>query len=622
MASMIDSPHTTPATSAPLAGAALAGVATTRFAPLAAAEPLRAPRTSGGWKGRIVWLLVAIVVLAAGAWGVKSLMQGLFSSAEQDHIVTHRLTRSELLVTVTEPGNVESAANIDVKAHVAGGSTILWIIADGTEVKKGDLLVRLESSALEDQINQQRIVYERAVASKITAEKEFSAAKIAVQEYIEGNYVKELQIVESQITVALENHRSSENSLEHTTRLARKGYVTPLQLDAQKFAVERAKLDLETARVAKTVLEKFAKVKMIEDLETKRDTNEARMRSEQAACDLEQARLKRLQAQLENCQIMAPQDGMVVYANESSSGSRGGGSSVKIEEGAGVRDQQTIVRLPDLSQMQVRVLVHESKVESLAPGMRAQIRIQDRVFQGEVKNIANQPEPTSFFSANVKEYATYVRLDGAPDNLKPGMTAEVEILAADLKSALAVPVQAVVEQGGKLYCWVHKNGHNERRPVLIGVTNTRDIEIKDGLAEGDLVVLNPRTVIPDARAEVEKDEKVDVTSKFGNHAPRAAGPIATMPTSEGSPPVEKKAGPGKGAGQQPSFTQLDKNSDGKITEDEMPEQMRQYASRMDTNNDGGIDAKEFAAARARRAQQPGAAGGPGASGGPPSEGAR
>src|SRR3569833_2721497 len=297
--------------------------------------PSSAPRPKPKSRGTR-WIVILVVLLGfAGwiAWAASVGMNQFFASNEAQHMLTETVKRGELIVTVVEDGNVESASNIDIKCHVHGGSTILWIVPAGTVVGKGDILVKLDSATIEDQVNAQRILYERAVATRIQAEKEFSAAKVAVQEYIEGTYLKDLQLVEAQIKVAMENLRSAENSLDHTSRLARKGYVTPLQLDAQKFAVDRAKLDLEPANVAKNVLEKFTRGKIIEDLESARDSAEARMRSEQAACDLEGTRLKRLMTQMEQCTITAPQDGMVVYANESSS-SRSGSSGVKIEEGA------------------------------------------------------------------------------------------------------------------------------------------------------------------------------------------------------------------------------------------------------------------------------------------------
>lgn len=564
---------------------------------LFAAPPVHGPRLRR-WSniGRWIALVVVMLLIIGGAWLLAKPIKAWFVGDAQAKILTQRVSRSDLVITVLEDGNIESASNVDIKCEVAGGSVILSIVPDGTLVAKGDKIVELDSSTIEDQINQQKIVFEKAVAARIQVEKELSAAKIAVQEYIEGTFVKEHQAVEAQIKIALENMRSSENSLQHTQRLARKGYVTPLQLEAQRFAVDRAKLDLDTAQTAKTVLEKFTKAKMLEDLQSKRDSAEARWRAEQAACDLEEQRLKRFQTQLEKCVILAPQDGMVIYANEMS-GSRGSSSSqARIEEGAPVRERQSIIRLPDLSQMQVKVLVHESKVEQLAPGQRAQVKLLDRTFQGAVRNVANQPEPSSFFSSNVKEYAAYVRIEGEVKDVRPGMTAEVEILIGERKNVIAVPVQAVVEQGRKTFCWVREAGKIERRPVVIGASSSERIEIKDGLAVGDELLLNPRAAVVEAREDGDADEPVDVNAKFGDG--KQTPPAEAVKESGPTPPAKNDAVK-KVAAAMPSFAELDKNGDKKISRDEAPERMQQSWDRNDTNGDGVIDAGEFAAMRAR-----------------------
>ncbi len=362
-------------------------------------------------------LIVAGVIGVIALVAVLYALKGRPSAGSGGREITQKVIRGNLVIVVTEDGNVESSSNVDVKCEVAGGSTILWLVKDGTRVNEGDDLVRLDSSLIEDQVNSQKIAFAKAQAAKIEAEKTFSSAKIAVQEFIEGNYVQQIQDAEGKITVAMENLRSAENSKQHTDRMARKGYVTNLQAEAQTFAVEQAKINLTSAHTAKTVLEKFTKPKMLVDLESKRDTAEAKMRSEEAAFGLETARLKRLQTQLEKCTINAPHSGMVVYANEA--GGRPGQQTVTIEEGAGVRERQSIIRLPDLAHMQVKCTVHESKVDQLRPGMRARIRIQDRDFQGEVATVANQPEPGNWLSGNVKKYATIVRIDGKDLNLRP-----------------------------------------------------------------------------------------------------------------------------------------------------------------------------------------------------------
>jgi RND family efflux transporter MFP subunit len=586
--------------------------------PRAVLKPTSAPAAPRKRRSRSIrWVLgvLLLVIIAGTVWAATSGLGGLVSHETTLHVLTQKVGRQDLLITVTAAGNVESAKNVDVRCQVAGGSTILWIIPDGSVVKRGDELVRLNSASIEDLVNQQKILYEKAQATRIDAEKMFSAAKLAVQEYIEGTYIKELQTIEGSITIALEGLRSSENSLQHTERMARKGYVTPLQLDAQKFAVERAKLDLAAAQTSKTVLEKFTKAKMLEDLQSARDSAEARMRSEQAACELELTRLKRLMTQLEQCTITAPQDGMVVYANDMTS-SRSS-SQIKIEEGAMVRERQAIVRLPDLSQMQVKVIVHESKVDSIQPGMRAGIELQDRDFHGEVTSVATQPEPTSWMNTSVKEYATTVRIDGHTSGLKPGMTAKVEILVADLKNVLSVPVQAVVELGNNaFYCFVKHGEAVQRRHVTVGQSNSTVVEIKQGLEEGEEVVLNP--TIPASRDDTFTDEHVDVASKFGHSKVKTA---ARGPGKPGMQPREvgpKQPGQPQGAGekrvasaQRPDMMQLDRDGDHKISMEEAPERMREHFPKIDTNHDGSLDAAELMAARSRRGQGPAAADGGG-----------
>jgi multidrug resistance efflux pump len=553
---------------------------------------------------------------------------------------------------VVEDGNVESAHNLDIKCQVAGGSSILWIVKDGSEVKQGDKLVELDASQLDDQINAQRITYEKARSAMVQAEKDYQVAQISVKEYLEGVYKQELQTADAQITIALENLRSAQNVLQHSQRMFRKGYISTLELEGQQFSVQRAQLELDSARTAKDVLENFTKVKTLEDLQSKVETAKAKMESEKAAFALEESRLKRLEDQRVNCSITAPQDGMVVYANEQSSGRFGGQQGPQIEEGATVRERQTLIRLPDLNQMQVKVNVHETKVEQLRPGMRARVRILDRELQGTVTSVANQPEPTSFFSASVKEYGTIVKIDGQPSGLRPGMTAEVEILVAHLKDVLMLPVAAVVEQRGKFFAWVKTLEKTERRPLVLGLSNDRFVELRDGIQENEAVILNPRAVVEEARRSEGEAETTDVTRQFGEAPPDAAAPgtPGTPPRSEGQGPPGGPAGkppgpggpaaeasppggsadspaggpgngpggPGRGPGGGRDLMRFDTDGDGKISKEEASELPDFVFDRIDANSDGVLDKSELEAARQRRGSG-GGFGGPG-SGGPPGGG--
>ncbi len=549
-------------------------------------RPVPPPKSSG-----LVWIglsVGAVLILVIGT-GVFLWVRNVVGGTDLSKLKLHPVSKSDLVVTVVEDGNLESAQNVEIKSRVEGTTTILKIVEDGSRVKKGDVLVELDSAALEEQITQQRIAVNRAEATMVQAEKDLEVAIISKQEYAEGTFRQQLQDAEAQITIALENLRTAENTLAHTERMFRKGYVSKLQLESQQFAVKTAKLNLASAETAKEVLVKYTKPKMLEDLQAQIDAARTRASSEKEAYELELAKLKRLEEQLKNCTIVAPQDGMVVYANERS-GRFGSQQGVQIEEGASVRERQTILRLPDLDRMQVKVNVHESKVEDLAVGMEADIKVQDRTFHGKVVSIASQPEPTSWFSGNIKEYATIVRIDGQPKNLKPGMTAEVTIKVAELKDVLTVPVSAVVEIGDRFYCWVASASGIQRRELKLGLTNDEFVEVKDGVVEGDLVIRNPLAVVPEReRTEIEASEKARA-----DEGTRGGGKSAKSGAGHGA-----KSGGRKKSGRMMDFKQLDKNGDGVVTKDELPERAQGYFDRMDANGDGKIDAQEQEAIRKR-----------------------
>ena len=92
--------------------------------------------------------MVLICLVAAAAWG-STLIPDANPSWEYGPLVTHTIGRSDLAVTVTEQGTLESSDNTEIKCKVRGQSTVIWVIEGGAEVKPGDELVRLDTLALQ-----------------------------------------------------------------------------------------------------------------------------------------------------------------------------------------------------------------------------------------------------------------------------------------------------------------------------------------------------------------------------------------------------------------------------------------------------------------------------------------
>ncbi|MBB74752.1 MAG: hypothetical protein CMJ75_09585 [Planctomycetaceae bacterium] len=534
-----------------------------------------------------------------------------------------KAVKGPLTVTVTEDGNVESGNNVTIKCRVEGGASILEIVEDGAIVSEGDQLVKLDDSSITDNINAQKIAMGKAESAKISAEAKVKVAQINVEEYLKI-FEKDLKDQESNIVIAEENLRSSQNSLEYSERMFQRGYISQLELESSQFAVRRSDLELTSAKTAKEVMEMYTKQKTLTDLESQVAIAETGLKSELAAYELELSKLKRLEDQLENCLIVAPSDGMVVYANKQG---RFGSQGVQIEEGSNVRQLQDILWLPDLDNMQVKVKVHETKVEDLKVGMRAAILIQGNQLQGQVERISNQPESTSWFQGNIKEYATIVKIDGAPGDLKPGMTAEVEIRVDSLEDVIKVPLSSVVEEKGKYHCFIQgADGTSEKRIVEVGLSDETFVEVKNGVEEGDTVIRNPRAIgLVEADTDIQVEEESE-EEKFGDTSgsPRVSDKKKASGKAGGRGGASGRGGSSGGDGGGSSrrggrgwsrLKENDADGDGKISKDEAPENIKRFFDRMDKNKDGFIEESEVGGRRGGSRGSGGSAGGGSAGGG-------
>jgi HlyD family secretion protein len=534
-------------------------------------------------------LVISLAVLASLAFGGWFLMADSFSVKDVPPRM-YEVKLGEFVHEITNRGSVESSSNVEIDCKVrsdkSSGSTILKIIPEGTEVEEGDELVVLDSYPLQKEMLTQQIVCNKSKANVIQSTNVYETAVIAKKEYIEGTYKQEVQTIESEIFVTMENLSRAEEYLKHSRRLFAKRYVTEAQLEADQFAVEKAKKDLAAARTKMAVLGKYTKMKMENQLEAAIRTAEAKLEAATASHDLDVEKLKLLEKQIGNCTILAPQAGQVVYASQSKGHRR---EAVVIEEGAVVREGQAIIRLPDSSKMQVKAAVNEAKVTLVKEGMAAIVRLDafpDVALEGVVDKVNEYPEPPGWGSSSSREYKTTVRIIDKHNDLKPGMTAEVRIQVQRIPKVLNVPVQTIFQHGGKFYCIFYEKGKLKQHEVKIGPSNDKVIVILEGLTAGQKIVHHTAAVRD--KLNLPKEEK---------------------PTNGRLPHIDGKEGsPGKkpGGGSRPKapnlgqiFDRLDKNKNDKIDADEMPPQMKTGMKNADTNGDGAIDRQEMTAAMAR-----------------------
>jgi HlyD family secretion protein len=513
------------------------------------AEPRRQPTLSRqmgrrGITGMFGVTIGALAVLMATGGGVWWWVQHR-GTPDGSNILLHAVEPGDFELTITERGEVESDNVTEVRSLVksnnTAGMSILRIVPEGTQVEKGDFLVELDSSALNADRLTQQISANNAQALVVEAHNNYETAVIAKREYLEGTYVQTRQTAESTVFVAEENLNRAKEYYAYSQKLAAKGYVNQLQLEADRFAVEKAQKELDAANTALNVLDEFTKAKMVMQLESAIRIAEAKWEAAKSSYELEAEKLRDIEDQIAKCTIVAPQAGTVKYAHETD---RHGQQDFIVEEGAVIRERQTIIRLPNADSMVVELTVNESLIQYVRPGLLATISpvgLGDRTFKGTVTKVNQYAEPTGWIRANVKEYKAFVSVDDSTVDLRPGMTASVTIQCARVHDALQVPVQSIYAHGNKAFCFIYDRGDWEAREVKPGPTNDKFFVVEQGLQAGERVALNPRRYV----------DLVSLPKLRPEEAQRAVpqGPTDGLDVqASDQPPAER---PGPGAAPQP-----------------------------------------------------------------------
>ena len=479
------------------------------------------------------WLKVGSLVLVLGATtpGVGLLIQNATSStqpppkdelkaAQIDKLPVFHVKPGKFSVTVLERGSLESSDNHDAYCLVEGTTTIIKILPEGTKVKKGQIVCELDSASLRDRLVNQQIAIKKAERVYQEAKLDREIAELAVREYTEGVYQQELAILSGEIAVASSSIRRAQARLARTRAaeqrlkngLLAKGAVAEVmaELDIEdriataEQTLEREQIALELANAKRKRLEKYTRGKTTKTLEIAVSRSLSHELATSSARDLEVSKEKKLNKQIAACLIQAPVDGLIVYANDPV---RNFGNRLpQIGEGSTVRERQKIFSVPNLGKMQVNTKVKEAWVDQVLPKMTAQVRVDafaDKVFTGKVREIAPLPDPTRQFSdPNIKVYTTHVRIDEPIPGLRPGMTAQVEIVLYEADNVLSVPVTSLLNVDGNDQRWqvaVKKpDGGLEWRDVVLGRSDQTMVEVKQGLKSGDVVIFGPLSLLSEA----------------------------------------------------------------------------------------------------------------------------
>ncbi len=488
---------------------------------------------------------IGMLAIGSGVWSYSR--QSSSSSNAISQAVWQSVDRSDLEVVVLERGSLESQSNLeiiceveDVRKDNINGTTILWMIPNGASVKKGDVVVELDSNPMREALDDQVLYCENGLAEKIQAEAnlknqltmnatakadaelQIKLAELELEMYLDKeNGTQKLaieankrriddvnnEILAAQATMGL--RREEQRGIQSLFKLgyANRNEVRRIELtylEAEgKFAAKLNQLQTEVSTLKK--MQTYEHRKELLNLEGKVATakrgleqvvrnNEARlaqvqalMRARDEAYKKEEERLARYKLQLEKCKIYAPQSGLVAYPSS---------KITEVREGVPVLYRQKLLSIPNLEKMQVETRIHESALDQVRPGLPVRITVDafpGQKYEGTVKSVAVLPEQNSWSGNDTKVYQTVIVIDEGVEGLKPGMTAVSEILVDSIPDVVTVPLHAVVEHEDKKYVVVRDDdNHLHPRPVELGQASDTRVSIQSGLSEGESIAVNAK----------------------------------------------------------------------------------------------------------------------------------
>ncbi|MDG2469327.1 MAG: hypothetical protein P8M80_08625 [Pirellulaceae bacterium] len=444
-----------------------------------------------GWKRGLV------VVLLCGFASLVPIYYWNEAEAPKSYL-THIIEKENLVVSVTEQGTLESSNNTEVKCKVRGFNTVTWVVEVGTEVNEGDELVRLDTKIIEESVSLQKTNRDSARAELERTKADVAKSQITRDAYEakEGRYDTQWQALNNSKTLAEKRLATATKVLDRTEKLYSRGYINKFELEQDRFQATQRRLELQVIVKQIEVLENYTKKMRMATLNGNLLANKSKKQADEAGLEMDTIRLERAKEELLNCVIRAPRSGLVIYPSSAE-----WKETPDITEGATVRKDQILLLMPDLKKMQVKVGIHESVVHRISSGSEAVVRLTEQEVYAEVSSVATVTKPAGWWTGNVVKYDTIIEL---PDGkgLKPGMSADVEIIIARYSNVITIPVAAVLQTEEGNFCWVLTAGKPKRRLIELGDSNELFIVVNAGLQEGEEVILNPLAHIDDAPSTV------------------------------------------------------------------------------------------------------------------------
>lgn len=378
-----------------------------------------------------------------------------FSPSNDDEIyLTAKVKKADFLSEVITSGEAQSTSlkkingPSNLRKFRLNNIKIQDLVAEGTIVKKGDYVGRLDPSSVNEQILDARLNLETA-ESKYTQEQLDTTLSLKQ----ERNAIKDLRF-----------------SMEETRlELKQSIYEPPATIKKLEINLEKAERGLREKLENYKIKKRQANAKMVEV-----GTQVSKIKK----------KLDDLLTLLKSFTIFSDGNGMITYDKNWDGSKKKVGSEISPWN-------PTIASLPDLTQMESRTYANEVDIRKIKKDLPVKVGFDafpDIEMEGIVTSVANVGEKKR--GSDIKVFQVMIKLNGTNENIKPGMTTSNKILTFEKKNVLSIPLEAIFVQESITYVYKKSGFAITKNEIKIGDSNNDSVIITEGLSEGDVVYLN------------------------------------------------------------------------------------------------------------------------------------
>jgi HlyD family secretion protein len=422
-------------------------------------------------RGRIIAAIVVLLVIGGVAYGVVA------SGSAGTSVTTAKATTQDLGVLVTASGKVEAASRRDVYASTAGVLKAVDV-SDGATVTAGQVIAKLDDAPL-------RLAVAQAASGLAAARAQLDAINRGVPAAIDRAAASAaVSAAQAQYDAAhsvYENFLAVFDSATPTVRPSLEATLTSLNI-AQKQAYAA----LQSAKSGTSKLSAAARVSVART-------------SADAAVDAASQALKVAKDNLANATLVAPIGGTVVFNAVGAPGTDS--QTPKAAAGVAISPAAAPFTVVQLSSLNFDAQVDEADIAKVATGMKAQVSLDAfsaTTFAGTVKVI--RPTAIQTTTGGIA-FPVLISVDPASSKLLLGMSGSANIQVNAVTGALTVPIEAVLDEGGKKFVYVVASDNKvAKTAVTVGVLTDTSAQVLSGISAGDTVATSNLSSLKDGAA--------------------------------------------------------------------------------------------------------------------------